>query len=733
MKASIGFARRVILKGAVIQICFLALLANVEIAVAQQGHYKTWTIYGGTPDQIHYSSLKQINTKNVQNLKVAWTFETGDAFGDGINASEMESTPVVVGKTLYIVSPKLRVFALDASTGRPLWIFDPNRGQKVLNKQRSRGVTYWSNGEDKRLFVTSRQNLYAIDASTGKAVDTFGNHGSLDLRDGLGRDPTLISAGANTPGIVFNDLLILGSTGWSPGDIRAYDVHNGKIAWSFHTIPHPGEFGYETWPKDAWKRINGANAWAGMALDAERGIVYVPTASPGAGLQDFFGGDREGDNLFGNTLLALDARTGNRLWHFQMVHHDLWDRDLPAPPSLVTIRRNGRDIDAVVQITKSGFVYVFDRVSGAPLFPIAERPVPQTHVDGEFPAETQPFPTAPAPFARQSLTKDLLTRRTPEAAQEVSEQFDKLISAGEFAPPSLRGTVLMPGLDGGGEWGGTSFDPETGLLYINSNQQPSILRLERRDSGAGELTGKSIYMSECSGCHGANRLGSPPEFPALVGVSDRLTKLDVFSLVARGGGRMPGFMNLGVAAIDAVVDFVVYNREITLPDSNSRKLQALESDSYNFGGYINFLDSDGYPAIEPPWGMLSALDVSSGKYVWQIPFGEYPELVEQGLSHTGSANYGGSVVTAGGLLFIGATLYDHKFRAFDKLTGKLLWETILPTAANATPAVYEIDGREFIALAVGGGKESNRPNMPGGSIYVFGLPETVTEPRTARH
>lgn len=681
--------------------------------------YRGWPAYGGGGDNIHYSSLRQIDTKNVGQLAVAWSFDTGDAFGDGGGASEMECNPIVVDGVMYVVSPTLRLFALDAATGKQLWVFDPNPDHKVISKQRLRGVSYWTDGREARIFMTSRSFLLAVDARTGKAIPGFGRDGRVDLRDGLGRDPQDISAGANSPGVVYKDLVIMGTTGWAPGHIRAYDVRTGQIRWTFHTIPQPGEVGYETWPAEAWKTINGANAWAGMAIDEKRGIVFVPTASAGQGDKDFFGGDRKGDNLFANSLIALDAATGKRLWHFQAVHHDLWDYDFPAPPSLVTVRRDGRTIDAVAQTSKQGFVYVFDRVSGKPLFPIVERPVPPSDIPGEHASPTQPFPLLPAPYARQGLGREDLTRRTPAAAKAVAERFDQFAASAFFSPPSFGGTLMAPGTDGGAEWGGSAFDPETGLLYVNSNEKPSVLQLGKR-STSPIASGKAIYEAECAACHGMDRQGSPPEFPSLVGVGDRLTKFDVWRMIGRGGGRMPAFAHLGNEGIGAVADYIVYNRDTALKAGVKIRSDAAE---YSFAGYGKLADPDGYPGIKPPWGTLSAIDLNSGRYAWRRNLGEYPELAAKGLRDTGSDNYGGGVVTAGGLFFIGATIHDRKFRAFDKRTGKLLWETLLPAAGNATPAVYEAGGRQFVVIAAGGGKTGVPGQAPGGSFIAFALPE----------
>ena len=664
---------------------------------------------------VHYSPLKQITRDNVRRLRVAWTYDSGDAYP----GSEMQCNPTIVGGVLYATTPKLRLVALDAATGKLKWAFDPNAGRRVTGKQRNRGVAYWTDGRDARVFFASRQDLYAIDAETGRPVSSFGNDGHIDLREDLGRNPSRQSVSLTSAPVVFEDLLIAGSIvsetlPSSPGYIRAYDVRTGKLRWTFHTIPNPGEYGYDSWPKDAWTYIGGANDWAGMTLDAQRGIVYAPT---GSAAFDFYGANRIGDNLFANCLLALDARTGKRIWHFQTVRHDLWDRDLPAAPTLVTVRRNGTMVDAVAQPTKSGFVYVFERESGKSLFPIEYRKYPASDVDGEQTSHTQPLPTAPPPFARQLLTEDMLTQRTPEARQAVVERFRKLRSAGQFVPPSREGTIIFPGFDGGAEWGGAAFDRASGLLYVNSNEMAWVLRLVQRKREASDVNGRDLYMSKCASCHRADLRGTPPEFPSLVNVGQRMDEQQVFDIIRDGAGRMPAFGNLPGDRIRAVRDYVMFGENAAV-----RSIDAAPSPidlNYGIDGYNKFLDPDGYPAVQPPWGTLNAINLNTGAIAWKIPFGEYPALVAQGLRDTGSENYGGAVVTAGGVLFIGATVYDHKFRAFDKTTGRLLWETTLPAAGNATPAVYEVKGREFVVIACGGGKWG-APS--GGSYVAFSLP-----------
>ena len=689
----------------------ILLLTSAHLALSAAD--VEWPVYGGSAENIRYSPLKQIDLLNVPRLQVAWTFDTGDAFP----GSEMQCNPIIVGGVLYATTPKLRVIALNAATGKRKWEFDPNGGQPATGKSRSRGLTYWKGGNDQRIFFGARQYLYALDAKTGRPALEFGTAGRVDLRENLGRDPREMSVSLTTPGIVFKDLLIVGSIvseslPSSPGDIRAFDVRTGKLRWSFHTIPHPGEIGYETWPKEAWKYIGGANDWTGMSLDANRGIVFVPT---GSAAFDFYGANRLGDNLFANCLLALNAETGERLWHFQTVKHDVWDRDLPSPPALVTVNRGGRRIDAVAQTTKSGFVYLFERETGKPLFPIRSRKYPASDVDGEVTAKDQPLPARPPPFARQTLTEDMLTTRTPDAHEAVLRQFRKIRSAGQFIPPSREGTIVFPGFDGGAEWGGSAFDPETGLLYVNSNEMAWILRLVERPAGT-ETTAGELYRKHCASCHRADRRGTPPEFPSLVNLRGRMSEAKVFDIVHDGAGRMPAFASLKRDALTAILQYVMHGSDTRVLNPKEPSPMDLK---YGIDGYNRFLDPDGYPAIQPPWGTLNAINLNSGEITWTIPLGEYPQLARSGMRTTGSENYGGPVVTAGGLLFIAATNFDNKFRAFNKTTGALLWEATLPAAGNATPSTYEVDGRQYVVIACGGGKSGARS---GGTYVAFALP-----------
>jgi quinoprotein glucose dehydrogenase len=665
-----------------------------------------WPGWGGGPENMHYSTLAQINRKNVKKLAVAWTFDTGEPGG-------LQTSPIVVGNVLYGITPAQKIFALDAATGKLLWKFDSG----IKGTQPDRGLAYWSSGEDKLILVGVMNFLYALDARTGKPISAFGQEGRIDLRHDLGREPELQSIALTSPGVVYKDLIIVGGRNPEtlpapPGDVRAYDVRSGTRRWSFHTIPHDGEYGQDTWPADAWKTSGAANNWAGMVVDQKRGIVFVPT---GSAAFDFYGADRVGDDLFANSMIALNAETGERLWHFQAVRHDIWDRDFPSAPVLITVKHNGNDVDAVAQTTKQGFVYLFDRTTGEPLFPIEYHKYLPSTIPGEVAAAEQPLPTKPAPYARQLLTEDMLTNRTPEVHQWALDQFRKSRSEGQFVPFSVgKDTVIFPGFDGGAEWGGPAADPETATLYVNSNEMAWMAALAENTETSGP---NAIYLSQCAVCHGEKMIGAPPDIPSLIGVSGRLSPDQITATITSGKGRMPSFPNLSGQQLISLVDFLS-NGERKELGGVSPELLGMK---YRFLGYRRFLDPDGYPAIAPPWGTLNAINLNTGEYLWKINLGEFPALAAQGMKTTGTENYGGPIVTAGGLLFIGATSFDKKFRAFDKSTGELLWETTLPFAGNATPATYQVKGRQFVVIAAGGGKD---PKSPSGGVYVaFALPK----------
>ncbi len=693
-----------------------------------------WRVTGGGPGNTRYSPLAQIDRENVGRLAPAWVYHTGDAPAGA--HSEIQATPLVVAGVLYTTTPALAVVALRADSGTLLWRFDPFAG-RARESHVNRGVVYWADGAERRIFYTAGRRLYALDAATGRPVPTFGDSGSVDLAVGLGRDVGDAQLLATSPGVVYRDILIQGTRvgeteGAAPGHVRAYDARTGRIRWTFHTIPQPGEAGAETWPLGAAPGAGGANSWAGMAVDTARGLVYVPT---GSATPDFYGGARAGQDLYANTLLALDAATGERRWHFQTVHHDLWDRDLPAAPNLVTVARDGHPVDAVAQITKTGFVFLFDRATGRPLFPVRERPVPASDLRGEHAWPTQPAPALPAPFARQALAEADLTDRTPAARAAVLRRFHALRPGGLFTPPSRAGSVVAPGFDGGGEWGGAAFDPESGVLYVNGSDVPWIAAMRPTAPvapvalGAARAgparAGAAVYAAACAGCHKADRRGDGDRVPSLVGVAARLSAPEVAQVVRRGRGFMPAVAGLREAERRAVVAYVRGDRPPVPPPDDSPHAAELAASRtrpnvspYEFAGYERWKDPDGYPAVKPPWGTLNAIDLNTGAYRWRIPLGQHPELGTAGAT-TGTEQYGGPVVTAGGLVFIAATS-DEKIRAFDKATGRLLWEAPLPAAGYATPATYAVGGRQYVVIAAGGGKLGTRS----GDAYVaFALPD----------
>jgi quinoprotein glucose dehydrogenase len=665
----------------------------------------------------HYSELDQINRSNVSALKVAWEYHTGDP-------GQMQCNPIIVDGVLYGATASSQIFALDAATGAPLWRYTSTE-KLDLGLANDRGVTYWQDGSDKRILCTIGSGLYALDARTGRPIPSFGVAGRASLKAGLGPSSQEKWVLSTTPGTLYGDLLVMPTRvdetqDAAPGYIQAFNVRTGTIAWTFITIPYPGEAGYETWSPDAYKNIDvgSANCWAGMAIDRERGILYVPT---GSAAPDFWGGHRLGQDLFADCLLALDAATGKLLWYYQGVHHDLWDRDFPSPPVLLTVRREGHRVDAVAETTKTGFVFVFDRVTGQPLFPIDEVPFPKSALQGEGAWPTQPIPELPKPYARQTLTESDISPYA-ENRDVLLAQF-RSARTGLFQPFGKDNTILFPGFDGGGEWGGPAVDPD-GILYVNASEMAWIVSLSDRpkESDLARMSpGRRLYTQYCIACHGPERKGLPAGgIPSLVDIGSRHTRDEVFKQITTGKLMMPGFGTLSKGEKDSIVAFLFGDEASAAPGEAPAAAGsgAPERIPYQFNGYNRWVDSKGYPAISPPWGSLTAIDLNTGEQVWRVALGDFKELDAKGAAPTGAENYGGPVATAGGLLFIAATK-DGMIRAFDKKTGGVLWEYRLPAAAFATPSTYEVGGKQYVVVACGGSKLGT---PPGDSYVAFALP-----------
>lgn len=686
------------------------------------GAGRNWPTYLGDNASSQYSSLTQITPSNVAQLEVTWTFDASQF--PTKNRYLLECNPLIIDGTFYGTGGNKMLFALDAATGELIWRFDPyeiEHGDNAPNVHRSwanRGVHYWSDGERGRIIYSSQHLLCAVDADTGQLIPSFGDDGIVNLRKGLGRDADDLAYAPTTPGVVFENLLILGSRVTealpaAPGHIRAFNIRTGEQVWRFNTIPHPGEFGYETWPKDAYLRAGGANTWTGMALDEVRGLVYCPTGSPSF---DYYGGDRVGQNLFGNSLLCLDARTGERKWHFQAIHHDIFDMDLPSPPNLFTMHRDGKEIPAVSLLTKHGYVYVFNRVTGEPLFPIEEVPVPASDLPGENAWPTQPRPVKPAPYSRVEFLISEVNDVLPESKKEIHAKYQTLEPHVPFLPLSLeRESIIFPGVWGGVEWGGAAMDPD-GILYFNAHDMPALNML--MDTSAHSL-GEAIYNRNCLHCHGADLQGGEAFgqiVPSLAGVANRLKPQEMAQVIKGGKGTMPPFAHLAGNESNHLIKFLRESDNPVKPPV-SKVTQTEPLMPYTHGGHKMWKDSNGYPAIKPPWGTLNAIDLSTGEYLWRTVFGEFPELIEKGIEPTGRISFGGPVVTASGLLIIGASLDGH-IRAYDEKTGEELWRDKLPFGGQATPSIYEVDGKQYIVIGCGGGR-----TVSSGDIYVaYALP-----------
>ncbi|MEB2784130.1 PQQ-binding-like beta-propeller repeat protein [Algoriphagus persicinus] len=656
-----------------------------------------WPEYYGDGARSHYSMLEQIDTSNVSKLKIAWTYSSGGA--DTIrNRSQIQSNPIIIDGVLYGVSAATEAFAIESDSGKELWKTDIKENEGTT----SRGVTYWSHEGDKRIFFGAGRWLYALDAGTGKLIETFGKQGRIDLKVGIDRPGADNYVTSNTPNTIYKNLIIAGSRVSESesallGDIRAYDARDGSLAWIFHTIPEEDEAGYETWfPTNPRQRLGGANSWMGMAIDRERGIVYVPT---GSAAFDFYGGNRKGDNLYANSLLALNANDGKLLWHYQVVHHDIWDRDLPAPPNLFTITRDDKKIDVVSVITKQGYTFIFDRVTGKHIYPIEEVAFPQEAASGEYPSPTQPIPTKPAPFTRQSFTANDFNSFVANRDSLV-DILSQANTGSPYTPITEKMTIIYPGTDGGGQWGGAATDP-AGVMYIPAKEIPVYTSLILRPNESDQLASSdnTLYNLYCSNCHGKDLNGSHDgSYPGLRNIKTRLTRDQLLTLMGNGRGMMPSFSHISMSERDAIANFLLdldVDKEVEAKQNNFS--------AYQHTGYNRWYDTNGYPVNAPPWGTLTAIDGNTGQRRWQVPLGEYKELTAKGVSPTGTDNYGGPLVTAGGLIFIAATP-DEKIRAFKKSTGELVWEHELPAAGYATPSTYRINGKQYIVIACGGGK-----------------------------
>jgi quinoprotein glucose dehydrogenase len=707
----------------------LRLLTCIVIAILPScaNDRDAWTMYKADDASSSYAPLEQIDTANISRLEIAWTFHPDDAI-DGARMGGSQCNPIVIDDVMYVASSQRTIFALNASTGEKIWAYDPYNGKRGGGS--FRGVTYWEDGKDRRILFTAADNLFALDALTGKPIMQFGDSGKVSMNIGMRDDAAQISIKPTSPGIIYDNLFIIGNEvselyGAQPGYIRAYDVVTGKLEWTFHTIPLPGEFGYETWPAEAYKYAGGANSWGGMSVDKDRGLVFLSTGSPS---YDFYGADRKGINLFGNCIIALEAKTGKRRWHYQTVHHDLWDYDLPAPPNLVTLTKDGKKIDAVAQTSKTGFLYVLDRETGEPVFPIEERKVPQTDVPGEESWPTQPFVLKPAPYARQSITADDLSNFSQEANDSMKRFFQSLRYDGLFTPPSVKGTLNVPGTIGGAEWGGAAYDPETSVIYLKSNEAPEVSRLTKIDNAANApaATGKTIYTTYCASCHKENREGEEPLYPSLRGLSKKMNEQQALQKIRTGGGKMPPFAAVIKGNEKQLIDFLFDKRtqkdfdlaeiESNIKANTAKKVSSDSSLIYlNTVAYALLKDPDGKPFVKAPWATLNAINLNTGEYEWRVPAGNIEEWQEKEAPRTGATGSPGPIVTKGGLIFLGGGR-NRKFEAYDKRDGNLLWEITLPGIASSTPSTYMSKGKQFIAVSVGASSDH-----PAGSIITFAL------------
>ena len=701
-------------------IFFLSIIllgVTCKMDTSRDHAFSTWTFKGGDAGSRNYSSHDQINTTNVGQLHLAWSYACGGA--DPTGRSQIQCSPIIVDSILYGTSPTLDLFALNASSGKEIWRSRPAGKNSGLGV--NRGVMYWTDGSQRRIYYSFTHRLYAFDAMTGAPILDFGDKGSIDMHDGLGVAADSLYVMANTPGVIFKNNIIMGSRvsegpDAAPGYIRAYDALSGKLVWVFHTIPHPGEPGYETWPADAWKKVGAANSWSGMSLDPDRGVVYVPT---GSAAFDFYGGNRKGQNLYANCVLALDAATGKLKWYYQTTHHDILDRDLPAPPVLIQVKKDGKTIDALAQATKQGYLFVLDRDTGLPVFPVDEVPMPKSDLPGEESWPTQPVPTLPKPYARQNFDASMVNDLHADSYDYLMKQFNTVRSGGPYLPPGLKTGIVFPGYDGGAEWGGQSYDPNTGILYLNSNEMPWLLTMvdltPDKSMDNAKNYARGLFLRNCAICHGADRKGDGGKvYPAIDQTQKKYSIPQLRALLHEGRRLMPSFKYIDSSDLDAIMAYI--RDEPVKPLKGASKFTP--EIPYSMTGYIRFTDHHGFPAVKPPWGTLNAINLNTGQYEWTVPLGEIDSLTRKGIPITGTENYGGLLNTAGGLIFIGATK-DERFRAFDKKTGKMLWQYDLPAGGYAAPATYSVSGKQYVVIACGGGKMGTRS---GDQYLAFALP-----------